>query len=151
MATSVEARKAVERPCAREARHHDNPSLEPGCAVRKITFLKQPRKMGLLMIKQLSSDYYASKLELPWIMPEEGYGALGRESYLFRSGRTSRILDSCLFHAFRTHSFLLGNQRTGRALPSIEPLERRNKLEKGHEPRLTDRLRLLRMCLKRKK
>ena len=71
MATSVEARKAVERPCAREARHHDNPSLEPGCAVRKITFLKQPREMGLLMIKQLSSDYYVLKLELPCIMLED--------------------------------------------------------------------------------
>ena len=57
--------KAVERPCAREERHHDIPFLEPGRAVRKITFLKQPREMGLLMIKQLSSDYYVSKLELP--------------------------------------------------------------------------------------
>ena len=82
--------KAVERPCAREERHHDIPFLEPGRAVRKITFLKQPREMGLLMIKQPSARYYASKLELPWNMPEDRYGALGREDYLFRSGRESR-------------------------------------------------------------
>ena len=100
MATSVEARKAVERPCAREARHHDNPSLEPGCAVRKITFLKQPREMGLLMIKQLSSDYYVLKLELPCIMLEDRIWGSRTGKLLIQIRTGIKILDSCLSHVF---------------------------------------------------
>ena len=92
--------KAVERPCAREARHHDNPSLEPGCAVRKITFLKQPREMGLLMIKQLSSDYYALKLELPCIMLEDRIWGSRTGKLLIQIRTGIKILDSCLSHVF---------------------------------------------------
>ena len=75
------------------------------------------------MIKQLSSDYYALKLELPCIMLEDRIWG-SRTGKLLIQIRTGRyiVLDSCLFSCFsgriRTYSAI---KRQGVHIHQLNP------------------------------